>query len=274
MNLAIWKKAFSDAWLPLVVSSIILGLFGWLFVWLMSHLPVGGFAAILQWMPKFFQPMLGAPLADLATPVGQISILYVHMITMLICVGWAVGRGSDPITGEIGRGTMDLILSLPIHRATALVAPAVVATFGAALLAVAVWTGTWVGLHTVEFPGQVGAGRFLPGAVNLFCVTVCLTGITTLISSFNRDRWRVIAQAMGFFVISLILKMVGRIWTEGSWLMYGSFLSAFRPQKLILSADDPAVSAWPYNLTLLSIGLLCYLAAAVVFSRRDIPAAR
>ena len=36
MNLAIWKKAVSDAWVQLLISSIILVLFAWVFVWMIK----------------------------------------------------------------------------------------------------------------------------------------------------------------------------------------------------------------------------------------------
>jgi len=272
MNAALWKKAVSDAWLQLAVCSVLLVLFSWVFVWLMSLFPVGAFSTILRWMPSFVQPIVGVPLAELATPTGQLSILYVHAITLLLCVGWAVGRGSDPISGEIGRGTMDLILSLPIRRVEVLVAPAVVAAAGAAVLAASVSAGTLLGLKTVTLHGDVSLWKFFPGAVNLCAMTFCLTGVTALFSSFNRDRWRTISLAAGFFVISFIIKMVGRLWSAGWWLKYCTFLSAFQPQRLILVPDHSGLTALKCNLTLVLLGLTCYAAAGVIFSRRDIPA--
>jgi len=273
MNRALWQKAVFDAWRQLAVSSVLLLVFAWLFVWLMSRFQIGAWSTLLNLLPNFFQPMLGVPLAKLATPTGQISILYLHGITMLICVGWAVARGSDPISGEIGRGTLDLILSLPIRRFSVVLAPAVVDTAGAAVLVASVWLGSAIGLSVVEF-GNVSLRSFLPGAVNLFCMVFCLTAITTLVSAFSCDRWRTIFIAAGFFVVSLMLDMTGRLWPAGEWLRYGSFLAAFEPQQLILMPDPTGTTALKCNATLLGLGLLCYVSAAVVLSRRDIPVAR
>ncbi len=274
VNLALWKKAVRDAWLQLAVSGTILVLFSWLFVWLMSLLKIGAWSSLLSLVPKVFQPLLDVPLADLATPTGQLSVLYVHVITMLVCIGWAVGRGSDSISGEINRGTMDLILSLPVRRATVMAVPAVVATAGAAVLAGSVWLGTWVGVMTVELQGDASLVKLSAGAINLFCLTFCLTGITTLVSSRSRDRWRTIWTTGGFYIVSLIIKMVARLWKEGQWLKYLSFLTPFQPQELILMKTSTLAVALKYNGTLVGLGLLCYLAAAIVLSRRDIPAAR
>jgi ABC-2 type transport system permease protein len=274
MNPAIWKKAVADAWLPLVVSSSILILFSWLFVWLMSQFDVGAWGFLLRMMPGWVESMMGIPLAELATTTGRLSILYVHVITMLVCLGWAVGRGSASISGEIARGTMDLILSLPIRRATVVAAPAVVAALGAVVLAGSVVAGIWLGLLTVDLPGNPSPREFLPGAVNLVCLVFCMTGLTTFVSSWNRDRWRTVSLAVTVYVVFVIVDIVARLWPGGGWLRYCTFLTAFHPQLLILKPKENGLLAWKYNLPLLLLGLIAYAAAVVILSYRDIPEAK
>ncbi len=277
MNLALWRKAVSDAWLQLALSCLLLVLFSWVFVWLMSLFPLGAWGKLLNLLPGFVEPLVGIPLAKLASTAGKLSVLYVHVVTVLVCVGWAVGRGSNPISGEIGRGTMDLVVSLPVRRASILVPPAVVATLGAVALAFSVLGGTTIGTMTVTLEGNVALRSFLPGVINLICLTFLLTGITMFVSSLTRDRWRAIAVTVGFFVISIIVKMVGRLWPEDHWLdsrwfKYSSILTAFEPQRLIL-VPDKNQALW-YDATLVGTGLICYLLAAVILTYRDIPAAR
>jgi len=274
MNLAIWKKAVWETWRSLLVCSVLLILFAWLFVWLMCQFQLGTFGLVLRMIPKFMQTAMGVPVADLATRTGQFSILFVHVVTLLVCVGWALARGSASIAGEIGRGTMDLILSLPIWRPTLVVAPAVVAAVGSAVLAGSVCAGLGLGLLTVDVGEEVALATFLPGAVNLFFMTFAFTGITMLVSAWSRDRWHVMAIAGGVFIASLIVKMVARLWSAGEWLGYFSFLSAFEPQQLILVGKQAEPSALECNATLLGLGLVCYVAAAAVLWYRDIPAAK
>lgn len=279
---ALWKKAVRDAWLHLVVSCVILFGFAWLFVWFVSQLPLGAFGMMLRWMPDVFKPMLGVPVAALATPLGQLSVLFVHAITLLLFIGWAVGRGSDPITGELSRGTLDLILSLPVRRSAVLVPSAVVAAAGAVLLGAALMGGVGLGLRTCSMAAAPQLKQLLPGAVNLCAMTFCLTAITTLFSVLGRDRWRTIALSAGFFAVSLIVKLAARIWPPDWpagwhvpwWLYKLTFLSVFQPQELILIADAPEISALRYDLTLVGLGLAAYVLAAVILWRRDIPATR
>ena len=197
MNRALWRKAFSDLWVQLLISSLILTGFSWLFLWLLSLFKADFAATLLKAMPDFMQRMLGLPIGELATPAGVISIIFMHIVILLVCGGWAVGRGSDPICGEIGRGTMDLLVTLPVWRPTLIVIPAVAATLGAALLAASIMLGIALGLNTVIIRKEVSLVQFIPGAVNLFSMIFCLTGITALLSSIIHDRWRTIIMGGG-----------------------------------------------------------------------------
>jgi len=278
MNAAIWKKAVRDARLHLVLTSVLLALFAWLFVWLTSLFPLGAWASMLQLLPPgiqgFLRAWLGVELVQMASLAGRISFLYLHVVTVLLFLTWALARGSEVVSGGISDGTMELILTLPIRRVWVLVAPAVVSTLGTAVLAASVWGGTWLGLSTVELEQDLSAWLFLPGAVNLFAMAFCMTGVTTLLSSWDRNRWRTIWLAVGFFVISAIVKLISRMWAPGAWLKYLSFLTTFEPQQLILMREKAWSASIGYNVPLLAVGLLAYVAAAIIFVRRDIPVPR
>jgi len=271
MNLAVWKKAVSDAWKQLAVSCGLLVLFGWVFVWLTSLFKMGAWGTLLKLLPNFVQPLLGVPLADLATPTGRLSFLYVHPITVLVCIAWAVSRGSDSVSGDIARGRMELLLTLPVRRVTVLIAPSVVSSVGAALLAGSVWIGAWLGLATIRLEAEVPVRPFLPAVVNLFAMMICLGGVTTLLSSWDHDRWRPIWLGGGFFVVSEVLDMISRLWEPGWWLKYATFLTAYDPQRLILTESGAWSLSLRYDGVLLLLGLMAYAAAALVFTRRDIP---
>ena len=274
MNRALWRKAFSDIWVQLLISSLILAGFSWLFLWLLSLFKGDIGVTLLKAMPGFIQRMLGLPIAEMATPAGWISIVFVHLVILLVCGGWAVGRGSDPICGEIGRGTMDLLVTLPVWRPTLIVIPAVAATLGAALLAASIMLGIALGLYCLHISKEISLVQFIPGAVNLFSMIFCLTGITALLSSIIHDRWRTIAMAVGLYLVSLIIETICRVWPAGAWLHYCTFLCTFKPQELIVLRDNSLWTQVIYNGVLLGIGLLCYAAGAAIFSRRDIPVAR
>ena len=275
MNAAVWKKAINDARGQLLVSCLLLLLFGWFFVWFQSLFKMGAIAGFLTLLPDFVQDLVGVPLEQFVTPRGRISILYMHLITLLICYGWAIARGSSAVSGGISAGTYELLLTLPIRRFTLVVAVGTVASLGAALLALSTWLGNYLGIATVRLEGgPVAAIDFLPGAVNLCFMTFCFAGITTLLSAFDRNRWRTMCLAGGFLVVSILLDMVASMWKPGAWLGYLSFLTAFDPPGLILESDQSWIASLRLNSILLGVGLIAYTLAGLVFSRRDIPVPR
>lgn len=274
MNLAIWKKAVRDGWSQFLVSGLLLFGFAWLFVWLNSLVNMELWVRLLDFLPPFAVRLIGIPLQALASPMGRISVIFVHIVPLLIMMGWAVGRNSELVSGSISNGTLEVLLTVPARRIHWLWIPAVVWACQTCFLACALWLGLIVGLRVIGTANGIGYVEFLPGVVNLICMTLCLSGITAALSAADNNRWRTIWLATGIFIVATIIKMVARIWEPGEWLAYLSFLSAFEPQLLILVPEQAARLAWRYNGTLLGVGILGYVLAAVLLTRRDIPVPR
>jgi len=283
---ALWRWHWRRTWKGMLANCLVLLVFAWLFIWAMSLLKATAMAEIVEILPDFVKRSLGEELYLYTTKAGQVSIVFRHLVTLLVCLGWAVAKGSDTVSGEISRGPMEHLLVLPLSRGVLLVVPTVLATLGAAALALSVWVGLVLGLRTVERFSDLSAWQFVPGAVNLFCLTFAMGGLTTLLSSMDHDRWRTIWLAAGIFIIESIIAMVAYVWPAGGWLHWMTFLSAFEPQRLILKPDAVGTLSlgplgaitWPlgvwYNGVLLLLGLLWYGAAWWIFVHRDIPVAQ
>jgi ABC-2 type transport system permease protein len=272
MNRALWIKAVADARLLLAGLTLLMFGFNWLFVWLTSLVELGAFGIFLQALPREFESLVGVPFAKVATTTGRIAMAYIDPVVIFTMVSWSLARGSDAVSGEIGRGTMELLLSQPLSRLSLLTTHAVVTTVGSLILAAAAWLGTCQGLAATGLMKQVEPRHFIPGAVNLFAATFFLTAVTTLVSAFDNQRWRTLGIVGAFYIVELLLKIVARMAPKFDRLMYVTFLGAFEPQKLAIYPE----TAWQASLrcdgTLIGLGLVAYVAAAFVFSHRDIPA--
>ncbi|MCS7305882.1 MAG: ABC transporter permease [Thermoguttaceae bacterium] len=283
---ALWRWHWRRTWKGMLASSLVLVIFAWVFIWAMSLLKATAMAEIVEILPEFIKRSFGEDLYLYTTKAGQVSIVFRHLVTLLVCLGWALAKGSDCVSGEISRGTMEHLLVLPLRRGTLLLVPTVLATIGAAVLALSVWVGLALGLGTVERFSDLSAWQFVPGAINLFCLTFAMGGLTTLLSSMDHDRWRPIWLATGIFIVESIIAMVAYVWPSGWWLHWLTFLSVFEPQRLILKPEAVWTLplgpfggiSWPlavwYNSVLLLLGFIWYTAAWWIFVRRDIPVAQ
>jgi ABC-2 type transport system permease protein len=319
MNRALWKKTIGEAqWLLLGCAAVLFS-FCWMFVWLQSLFEMSRFQALLEVIRPEFERFSPVPFEHMLTYTGRIAVVYDHPLVFLTVAVWAIARGSDAVSGPLGRGTMEMVLGQPVGRLQVLLTQTMVSLGGVALLALSAWAGTWCGVHTVSIeekpaswkvPGiqfelrnpfadpkprwvpmseKVAARHFVPPAVNLFSAGVFLAGLATLMSSWDRYRWRTIGVVSGFLIVQMILKVVAVSADELHWLVYTTYLGAYEPlQWVSISVYEPQ-QLWSFvlageegefagvgpvgcNLALLLMGIASYVGAMLVFCRRDLPA--
>jgi ABC-2 type transport system permease protein len=282
---ALCAKALGDArWLLAGLASLMF-FFPWLNIWVSSMISMPALAEFLaNALPKRWERISGVPFSEIATPAGRMALVYIHPLMVFGATVWSIARGSDCVSGEIGRGTMEMLLAQPVRRTAVYATQALVTISGSAVLASAAWCGTAVGLSRVTLPEPVSAARFIAPAVNLFSLMICLGGMSALASSWGSQRWRTVGLVGTWYVLSTLLTLAGRIADGWQWMGYASFLRAYKPQSMVARPDE-AWSLWVYQdgsvvdlglggqqLLLLGLGLLCYATGAVIFSRREIPA--
>src|SRR5262245_5879798 len=144
MNRALWTKTIRDGWWLLAGSAAAIFAFHWIHVWINSHFKTGFMRKLLPLAPDFLKNLSSVPLEVLVTPAGRLAVTYDHPLVIVLISYWAISRGSDCVSGEIGRGTMEMLLAPPVRRWHVVATQGLVTMAGAALLAVAGWLGTWV----------------------------------------------------------------------------------------------------------------------------------
>lgn len=320
MNRAVLKKCLLEVRLLFVAIAALLFAFCWVRVWIVSTLEMSSFASIVEKLWDKWGEFSPVPLSQLLSYTGRIALGFDEPIVVFGTSIFAISRGSDAVSGELGRGTMELLLAQPVSRLQVLYSQALVTVTCLALLCLATWGGIYAGIQTtsvkeeipppsIHVPGlgaiplsfgtpekirvpmrdRVQAADMWPGIVNLFALGFCLAGISTFVSACDRYRWRTIGIVAAFFVLQLMFKIVGTAIKDLRPVKSLSIFTAYEPQKFIsIAIHDPAQS-WSlqylsphslqpelgplsYYLILLSIGLVGYLAAGLIFHRRDLPA--
>ena len=272
LNMAIWRQAWGDQRLLLAALAALLGAFPWIYIWLQAQVPMGDFQLLLGLIPEDWQKLSGVPLAEVATHAGRVALAFVDPVVILGATVWGVTRGSDAVAGPLERGTMEMVLAAPVRRTAVYASQAAATLAGAAVLAGILLTGIWTAVALGPWAGTIAPERFVPAVGNVFGLMVCMAGLAALFSAAGSHRSRVIGVMCGFYVISLLAKLVGRFSERLEWVGWLSVFNAYEPQRLVSGQAEAWWLLARYDAVLLGIGLAAYLAGGVIFARRDLPA--
>lgn len=313
MNLALWKKNYLDARLLFVMCGLVLFGFCWLRIWIVAGLfDASHFRGMVNLFRDYIDDFVTVSPDFLISYPGRIALGFVDWVVILPVMIWSITRGSDAVSGELGRGTMEMLLAQPVSRFETLLTQTLTTILGLAGLVSLAWLGTLAGIffNTVEqadiqaiaLPLSESSDPeviirpmwelapphlFLPATANLFGLAFCVSGIATLMSSWDRYRWRTIGITAGIYIVQLVMKLVGMGIKPLSWMTYLTLFTCFDPLRATAAGETEAWRAWTllvqqeevwllgplgHTLVLISLGLAAYVAAFAIFAKRDLPA--
>ncbi len=282
MNTALLNKYLRESVLLWIAIAIGLTGFAWFRVWIVSEVDTAKFAQILELLPKDWRRFSPVNFEWLISYLGRTALtLDEPMIMMLIGV-WAIVRGSDVVSGELNRGTLEMVLSQPVSRQKIFVQHALLTIAGLLLLVLLVWLGmaiavfsttieestypsfrlpltgysipiTYFGPQTQTLPmlERVHPIQFLPGIINLFSFGFFMTALAMMFSSWDRFRWRTLGIVVGIYFVSALLKFAAMASAGFRWLFYLTFFTLYEPALSIEIADSRPDHVWSlfrYNL--------------------------
>lgn len=277
MTRALWLKSVREARLLWLSCATLLYGFCWVRVWITSQVDMSQFRGILKNIPEAWQRISPVPVEQLASYPTRIAMTYEEPLVYLAIALWTVARSSDCVSGEIGRGTMEMLLSQPTSRLKVMLTPTLVTMIGTALLVLVAWCGTWTGIATasvemnrgmgltipligIEIPlsdvatgpeqvpmhNLVNAHIYWPTIVNVFALGFFLIGMGTLLSTCDRYRWRTIGIMVAFYVVQMIMEVIALAVEGWGWLRWFTFFSAYEPIAITSrSVIDPDY-AWSW----------------------------
>lgn len=272
-NTAIWKKTWGDQRVLLLALMALWTGFPWLYIWLSAQIPMSAFQdVLLRAIPQDWQRLSGVPFTEVATHAGRVALAFVDPVVVLAATVWGITRGSDAVSGQLERGTMEMVLAAPVRRVAVFVTQALATTAAAALLCGVLFAAVWTAIALGPWAGKVDPLRFLPAAANVFGLMVCVAGISAGVSAADSYRWRTVGILCGFYVFSILAKLVGRLSKPLWWVGYVSILNAYEPQRLVGDAAEAWRLLAVYDAVLIGVGLVSYAIGTVVFAKRDLPA--
>ncbi len=250
---------------PLVPLALGLALFEWVMTFVARQPVVSHFlATALAAAPPELLALVNPDLAGSVSARGILGIGYTHPFVLLMMAVWAVRVPCAALAGEIGRGTMDLIAARPVSRPAQVTAALVALLGGLAVLGLAAWAGTLVGLLFGPVAGA-SALAYLPVAGAMWLLFAAWGAVAIAASALAREAGHAIAWTAGLMAGSYVLDYAARVWPAIASLRPVSLFRYYDPQQVIragLDGRDAAVFG--------AVAAAALLVAFAAFARRDL----
>jgi ABC-type transport system involved in multi-copper enzyme maturation permease subunit len=268
MNRGLLVRALRESWPATLVLGLVLAAVEAALGYI---LPKFGSQISQEWLQLDFargimKAMLGSQLAARLGPEMFQSMAWVHPIPLALTWAHAMISCTRVPAGEIDRGTADVILGLPVSRWEIFFSEtAVWLALGAALFAAAL-CGNLLGSLGLPAHERPPLGRVLLILLNLFCLYAAVGGLTWLVSSLSERRGRALTIVFLILLALFLLNYLAEFWQPLERIVFLSPLHYHRPVEILVAGTWP----WRDLLVLLGAGVVMWLAASVIFSRRDL----
>lgn len=215
----------------------------------------------------FLKDLMNFGSGSLFTLPGSITLGLQHPIAISFVAIFAVGSTTSAIAGARESGTLEVLLSRPISRATVYFTTAVATVIVMGLVLAALLGGQVAGILLQKLGGEIDLWQmplvFLNGLMlwSAFAAFGLATSVT-----FDRHA-PAIGLTMAYLLINYFLEILGSLWRDADWTQQYSLFHHFNPGKILTGKADP------FDFAILVVAILLPVVyALIVFPRRDLAA--
>ncbi len=269
MNRGLIIRAMRESWPATLVLGLVLMVVE---AALAFVLPKFGSQMMTQdWLQMDFargimQAMLGTEIADrIGTQMFE-AMAWVHPVVLALTWAHAIISCTRVPAGEVDRGTADVLLGLPVSAWGVFVSETVVWLGAGAVVLAAALGGNLIGGLGLPLRQRPELPHLLIVLINLFCLYALVGGLAWLFSSLSDRRGRAITIVFLILLALFLLNYLAQFWDPLEKFVFLSPLHYHRPVNVI------GTGIWPWKdmATLLAAGGGMWLAAGIIFARRDL----
>ncbi len=221
----------------------------------------------IEFARKMMEALLGA---DLGAGLGVDSlrpIAWAHPVLFTILWAHTITTTTRLPVGEIDRGTIDVLLGLPLSRPALFLTEAVVWLGSlAVVLGFAVAGNLGANAWLLEEPAPVEGLRVALVALNLFLLCGAVGAFGLLVSACSDRRGRAVGIVMGVVLAHFLWSVLGQFWPFAETYAWLGIMHYHRPQPLLQEGVAPYGDLAVLGALMVALGG----AALAQFRRRDI----
>jgi ABC-type transport system involved in multi-copper enzyme maturation permease subunit len=199
--------------------------------------------------------------ADVAFSIG-----WSHPVVLILLLAHAVIACTRVPAGEIERGSIDMLMGLPISRIQLFLSETLAWLIGGLIVLGAVYAGSFIGARFIQPDYRPNWGKLGIVVLNLAFVYAVVGAAAMAASSISDRRGRAVLAVLVISVGSLLLNFLELLWEPAKQFSFLSFLHYYRPIGMLMNG------AWPIrDLEILgAIAGTLWVFAGIVLARRPL----
>lgn len=261
-------KTWYEAWLMTLLFGCGLLVFNSLLTFVIP-LMQEGMLDILERLPfvrPFFTAILGTEFGAEINARTLQAFIWVHPTILALLWAHAIVFCTRLPAGEIDRGTIDVLLGLPVSRRTVYYGEVLAwVVLGLAILLMG-FAGHCLTASSSPEQMRPDLSRELTVLSNLYCVYLAVGGLAFLVSSLSDRRGRAMAVAFAIVMVSFLLNFVAQFWEPAKDFAFLGILEYYRPAQILQNSAFPTTDV----ATLLAVATVAIVAGGEVMARRSI----
>jgi len=268
MNRGLLLKSWRETWPPTVLFGgalfVIQAILAFALPKLQSQLSAQ--LASTPFLRNLIGAMIGTDVGGGLGPEMFAAIAWVHPVVLALVWAHAIVLCTRVPAGEVDRGTIDVLLALPVSRWQVFVTESLVWVGAAFSIIVAALLGNAVVARLGGNALDIAVTRLLPVAANLLAIATSVGAFAWLASCLSDRRGRALAVALLAVLASFLLNYLAPFWEPANRIAWLSVLRYHQPVRVLQSGQ------WPFaDLgVLLGAAALMWVVAGTVFARRDL----
>lgn len=269
MNLGVVRKAWVELRGITLLLALLLAAAEAILAYVLPTYQRGVIGSVLTQSPmaqNFLRALLGSDAPIGAGPELFMSLPWTHPVVLALVWAHAVMCCTRSPAGEIERGTIDLLLGLPVSRWGVYCSESF--AWLSATAAIMAMTLIANRLGVAFAPPELEAPLRSAGVVvvNLLALAFAVGGFSCFVSALSDRRGRAVTIVFVTLLASFLINFLSQLWKPAASVDWLSLLAYYRPIFILRDGD------WPVRdiAALLGVGAAFWTAGGVVFARRNI----
>ncbi len=226
---------------------------------------VRAFLAFLDMLPSIVKTALGGDMLQAGNTAALLTIGYQHPFVMFLCMLFAVGVPTGLLTGEVQKGTMELILSRPVTKIQVYLCACILTLAGMFALVLTMFVGTAVAVHIYRFDQPIPLDLFFRIAINGGLLASTFGAFALLCAATFARLYSALGVAVAFLTLNYFVSLVSEWWPSVRFLHRATLFYFIYYSNLMYE--------WPVRNMAWLAGILLATAivGALIWRRRDLP---